>query len=211
MTASRIDQVREAIATNPTFDGGDRDLVLRVYNALADGEEITQATLAQGLGRPEEDVQATLARCNLEYDGEQIVGFGGLSRLPTAHKFHVRGSTLYTWCAWDPLFIAPILGEDARVESVCPDTGQVVTMVVAPTGVREIDPRSAVLSMRIPDESCTADVQANFCSVVNLFASVDAAERWRTEHTGTFIITVDEAFELGRLLVQQRAGQGETG
>jgi hypothetical protein len=94
MTASRVDQVREAIAANPTFDGGDRDPVLRVYNALANGEELTQASIAQSLGRTEEDVQATLARCNLEYDDEQIVGFGGLSRLPTAHKFHVRSITL---------------------------------------------------------------------------------------------------------------------
>lgn len=39
-------------------------------------------------------------------------------------------------------------------------------------------PASAVLSMRVPDESSRSDVTGNFCNVVHLFATRDAAERW---------------------------------
>ena len=39
-----------------------------------------------------------------------------------SHRFEVAGRTLYTWCAWDSLFLPQILGQEAEVESTCPLT-----------------------------------------------------------------------------------------
>ena len=40
----------------------------------------------------------------------------------------------------------------------------------------------------------------SFCHFVHLFASRDAGESWIVEHPGTFLLSLDEAFELGRLV-----------
>lgn len=209
MTDRDLDAVRNAFESNPTFDGSDRDLVVAIYNALADGHTVAIASLAQQLERSAADVRTTLDLCNLEFDGDQIVAFGGLSRRETAHAFHIRGRRLYTWCAWDPLFIAPILNEDALVESSCPVTGQQILLVVGPSGVREVTPPSAVLSMLVPGEACRTDIVSNFCNEVLLFSSEEAAARWTAERSGTFVISVNEAFDLGRAVVRQlRAGDG---
>jgi alkylmercury lyase len=204
--STELDAVRQAIATNPTFDGGDRDLVLAAYNALADGQRLSIASLARNLERTTTEVQATIDLCEVRFDDEAIVGFGGLSVLPTRHAFDVRGRRLYTWCAWDPFFIAPILGDDARVESSCPVTDQPVGLTVGPAGPRDVTPPTAVLSMLVPNERCTADLVTNFCGNVLLFTTAEAGRAWTEQHPGTFVIGIDDAFELGKMLVRQRAG-----
>jgi alkylmercury lyase len=201
-----LEAVREAIGRNPSFDGGDRELVLELYGALADGETPTIEQLAKRLHRTVDDVTQVIDRCNVFYEDDAIVAFGGLSTTPTAHTFDVRGRRLYTWCAWDPLFIAPILHDDATVGSTCQVTGETISLIVGPNGVRAVSPASAVLSMTVPDESCTTDLVTNFCGSVLLFASPAAAETWTKGHPGTFAISLEEAFELGGKLVQQRAG-----
>jgi alkylmercury lyase len=210
MTEHDLTAVAKAIATNPTFDGADQDLVLALYIALADGERVSVASMARRLGRSVDSVRETIERCNVQFDADEIVGFGGLSRLPTPHAFHVRDRRLYTWCAWDPLFIAPILGDDASVESTCPVTGDQIRLVVGPDGPRDVSPPNAVLSMRVPDERATSHIVSNFCSFVLLFASAVAAKTWTAERPGTFVISIDDAFDLGRMLVFQRAGRNSS-
>lgn len=202
----QLDAVRRAIATNPTFEGGDRRVVVTVYEALANGETPTLSSIADRVGRSLDHVAATIERCNVFFDGEAIAAFGGLSTTPTAHSFEVRGRRLYTWCAWDPLFIARILREEATVRSACPVTGEAISMVVGPSGVRDITPDSAVLSMKVPDESCSTDLVANFCGSVLLFASREAAESWTGDHAGTFVVSLDEALELADTVVRKRTG-----
>jgi alkylmercury lyase len=40
------------------------------------------------------------------------------------HRFEINGLTLWTWCAWDSLFIPEILAQTARVASRDPETGE---------------------------------------------------------------------------------------
>lgn len=47
-------------------------------------------------------------------DGEgRVLGFGGLTVAPMHHRFEVGGRILWTWCAWDSLFIPGTLGRQA--------------------------------------------------------------------------------------------------
>jgi alkylmercury lyase len=199
-----VDAFTDLIATGD-FDAAGRQVISAVYDALAEGEPVSIDAVAQALGRSSQDVAETVSRCNVEFKDELIVGFGGLSLIETAHAFELRDRRLYTWCAWDPLFIALILGEEARVESVCPVTRTVVSLTVGPTGVRDVTPSTAVLSMRIPDESCRKDTITNFCSVVLLFATDDAANQWIAGREGAFVMDLHRAFELGQIMVQQRS------
>ncbi|MCH7716061.1 MAG: hypothetical protein IH876_08030, partial [Gemmatimonadetes bacterium] len=40
--------------------------------------------------------------------------------------------------------------------------------------------------------------RGSFCEYVHFFASRDAGDEWTRRNEGTFLLTVSEAFELGR-------------
>ena len=44
------------------------------------------------------------------------------------------------------------------------------------------------------------DVIESFCHFVHFFSSRDAGETWTAEHDGTFLLSLEEAFELGRMV-----------
>jgi len=132
-------------------------------------------------------------------DDGRIVGYWGLALTEMAHRFIVNGQTLYTWCAWDSLFIPQILGKPARVESTCPVTGDKIRLTVAPDGVKELDPASAVMSFVRPEAGqIRENVILNFCHFVHFFSSAEAGSQWILEHKGNFILSIDEAYYLAQ-------------
>jgi hypothetical protein len=50
------------------------------------------------------------------------------------------------------------------------------------------------------------DVINSFCHYVLAFASLDAADEWVAKNPGTFVLSLDEAFELGRLTLGRLGG-----
>jgi alkylmercury lyase len=130
----------------------------------------------------------------------RVVAFGGLSLTKTTHRFEVGGRQLYTWCAWDTLFLPELLGRAARVISECPTSRKPVELTVTPAGVERVAPAGAVLSMRAPSDCCDDDdLIARFCRHVHFFASRQAAEQWLTGRDDAFVLTIDQGFELGRI------------
>jgi alkylmercury lyase len=129
-----------------------------------------------------------------------VIGFWGLTitELSPTHRLEVNGRNLFAWCAWDTLFLPGILEATARVESACPTTGEMISLVVSPRGVVETSHRDAVVSFLTPDRDFDADVIQSFCHFVHFFASREAGETWTAEHPGTFLLPLDDAFELGR-------------
>ena len=133
-----------------------------------------------------------------------MLGFGGLAVAPLHHRFEVDGRSLWTWCAWDSLFIPEILGQTARVTSPDPETGELVRLVVTPHRIESAEPGSAVVSFLLPDADAfgrsAANVMAKFCHFVFFFGSRASGERWLAKHPGTFLNSVDEAFSLAKRL-----------
>jgi alkylmercury lyase len=114
------------------------------------------------------------------------------------HRLEVAGRVLHAWCAFDPLFIAPLLGEPARVESTCPVTAQPVSLTVTPDGVGDVSPPEAVVSFLVPTKPWDEDVIKSFCHSVLYFAAEEAGRRWIAAHPGTFLLSVEQALEVGR-------------
>lgn len=179
--------------------GEERGLAVALYQALAEGRPVREDELARRVSLPVDRVASALDGWPgvFREDGA-IVGFWGLALPGMSHGFEVNGRELSTWCAWDPLFIAPLLGADARVRSTCPATGEAITLTVGPDGVRDLSPAGAVVSFVVPDEAFGDDVLTSFCHHVWYFASEEAGRSWIAEHPGTLLLSVDEAFELGR-------------
>lgn len=198
---SDIERLGRAIAgALPVLIGPDQALALALLRELAQGEPVSHARLPRVAGVPEDAVETALGRWpGVFYDDERrVIGFGGLSVYETSHGFELDGRQLWTWCAWDTLFLPELIGADARVSSNCPATGEKITLTVGANGVSNLKPPGAVVSFLIPSKPFDANVIQSFCHFVHLFASWETGEQWTAEHEGTFLISVDDAYELGR-------------
>jgi len=60
----------------------------------------------------------------LEPDSSVIRMANPFSAVPTAHRVYAQERWWYANCAWDAFGICAALGDDRRVESVCPDCGE---------------------------------------------------------------------------------------
>lgn len=185
-----------------TFPGSDDGPLARaLLRQLTQGEPVSAPALAAVSGRDEHDVTVTLARWpNVRRDEQgRVEAFGGLSLRPTKHRFDVGRMRLYTWCAWDTLFLPALLDAQARVQSTCPITGTEVRLTVAPERVLATQPDDIRVSFPAPGQTSTDEIVESFCCHVHFLAGADMAGRWASSRPGAFALDVDDAFEVGRL------------
>lgn len=201
----RLESLATVVAkAAPDFDEEQQRIALEVYRRLAEGSPGPASDVAERAGATVERVEELLASWPGVFRDEDrgVIGFWGLTitRLSPTHRFEVDGRNLFAWCAWDTLFLPGILAVTARVESVCPTTGEAITLVVSPNGVVETSHPSAVVSFLVPDRAFDADVIQGFCHFVHFFASEEAGQAWTAKHPGTFLLSLEDGFELGRLV-----------
>ncbi len=185
-----------------------RQFALQLSRLLARGNPVRVEELAETLNRRSFQMRRTIdswPSLIQQDEHKRVVGFGGLTLERTKHRFSVEGRSLYTWCAWDSLFVPEIIGKTAHVQSECPVTGRPISVTVRPKGsggrggVSQCDPPALVVSFLLPDAvDLKQDVRGSFCEYVQFFASRDAGDEWSRRNAGTFLLTVSEAFELGR-------------
>jgi alkylmercury lyase len=208
-THPSIAELAEALAdAMPTLDPDQQHLALELYRQLATGEPARVDQVARELGRDRSWVVETLDDWSgvFRSDGGRIVSFWGLAIPEMPHRFRVDGRLLHTWCAWDALFIPELIARTAEVESHPPSGGELVRLVVDPNGIREADPESAMVSMLLPTQGLDHRVVMSFCSFVHFFPSAGAGREWVARHPETFLLSVAEAHELGRIVNRRRYG-----
>lgn len=205
-----LEEVARAIAAaSPNLDAEGRQVVVQTYRLLAEGEPVPPAAIAQAAGVTVEKAESVLGSSLVfRDDQDRVVRFWGLSidRLEPTHRIEVDGRSVYGWCAWDTLFVTEVLGIETQVTSADPLTGERIRLAVTPAGVKEAHPQSTVVSFLLPDGPFGADAVQGFCHSVHFFASEQSALRWTAEHPGTFVLSMDDAFELGRLTNRLRWG-----
>ena len=170
-----------------------------LFRLLAQGAPFPVEVLAVATGKPEPDIRRSLARWHgVQTRDDAVVAFQGLSLAETPHRLWVDGCGLYTWCAWDTLFIPELLGRCVEVESTCPTTGQPVSLRVEDGGPRDVFPAETVLPFRPEGRMFVDGVQESFGRFVHFFSSAPAAEPWAAAHPGTVVISLQDGFEIGR-------------
>ena len=178
-----------------TFQACDDAPLARVLlRELAEGQPVAPAA-------DDTRLAAALARWpNVERDEHgRVVAFSGLSLTPTPHRFTVAGQRLYTWCAWDTLFLPAMLDQSAHVESNCPVSGHAVRLTAEPSGFRDVHPGDVWVSFPPAAATSTTDITGTFCCHVHFLAGRAAANQWLSKHAGATVLALPEAFELGRL------------
>ncbi len=179
----------------------EQKISIELYKLLAAGKPVSIKVLAESLGLSTEVVDNVLNKWLGVYfdDDDHIIGYWGLTLTPTPHSLLIDSQKLYTWCAWDSLFVPEILGTTAFVESECPITGEKISFTVTKDEVKSINPIGAVMSLITPEESkLRENVLLNFCHYVHFFNSTETATSWTSERPETFIISIEEAYYLGK-------------
>ena len=189
-------------AAMPALDVTDQQIALATYHLLAAGKPVAAEAIAGVVGVPAARVDAALNSWpGVFRDGEgRVAGFWGLAIAPLDPEYglQIDGKTSYAWCALDTLFIPPLMGKTVTVQATDPVNGEGVSLVVDGNGVRELTPPGAVVSMVIPDGPFGYDVIESFCHKVLFFASEESGRSWVAQHEGTTLLTVQQAFEVGR-------------
>ena len=103
----------------------EKRMSVTLYRMLTRGQPVPVGRVASALATSEQTVETLLEEWPAtEYDpNRHIIAFGGLSLSETPHRFEVESAKLFTWCAWDSLFIPGIVNTTAQVTSTCPVTG----------------------------------------------------------------------------------------
>jgi hypothetical protein len=127
-----------------------------------------------------------------------VTGFWGLALAKTPHRIRHTGVDLCAWCAWDPLFLAYVIG-DLQVTTADPVTSEPITYRTGPDGaITGASHPGSVLSFLRPGQPWDDDVMTTFCHYVLHFTGPASAERWTAAHPGTFVISLGDAAELAR-------------
>lgn len=100
-----------------------------------------------------------------------------------------------------------ILGRTANVESEDPQTGEPIRLTVGPDCVEAVAPRGVVVSMLEPRKDMLEDVVTRLCHYIHFFASDASGRAWTTGHPGTVLLSLEDAFALGRRTNQMRYGE----
>ncbi len=203
-----FDNIAALMDSVPPLDQDAQGLARELYRQLAQSEPVPLEDLATALDLRMPEVKALLQGEQLKgwviYDDQdRIIGFRGLAIREMPHRFVVRGRTLYTWCAIDSLFIPEILCQTAQVESRDPNTGTVIRLTVTPDGVQDVKPADTVMSILLGDPEVVktnpTKVMASFCHHIFFLESPETGADWTAKHgEGTFLVTLDEAFALGK-------------
>ena len=135
------------VSAFPALDRFEQRLSLELYRLLAAGHPVVRPVLADRLQAPVEIVDRILDHWpGVFSDSERrIVGYWGLSvatAYASPHTLTIDSQTLSAWCAWDTLFLPHLLGKPAQVESKSPGLASVVKLIVTPTRVDGVEPKS---------------------------------------------------------------------
>lgn len=194
------------VGFTPDFGPGGSQFLVAVYRRLAStgepipAEEALKIAAAAGM-EPAEVLDMLEHSAERDEDGA-VQGIVGFSLNEFAHSFTVGDNRLSTWCALDPLFIAPIIGRETLIESADPQTGEAVSVTVEGDEVTSHSPADAVVSIVIPKSDEAAEsveaVWMLFCDHVHFFASKASAEaHFAGKDAEVYFPSVAEAFELG--------------
>jgi len=200
-TNPTVDAIDAALAAAAGSRGEDEQrLAVAVLRLLAAGApvRIGAAAAAAGLSAPAAG-QLLLAWPAVFWDDyRRVTGFWGLALPGMPHRIRRAGTGLSAWCAWDPLFLARVIG-DLDVATADPVTGEAITYRIDHDGALSgASHPGAVLSFLRPGQPWDDNVITTFCHYVLQFTGPATAQKWTAAHPGTFVISLEEGTELAR-------------
>ncbi len=206
MHPAQLETIARALLQTSDIPSSQRPLRRQLTRLLAGGQPVAPAHLARAMHASVEEIRAALQEIpELEYDEQGNIVGKGLTLIPTAHQFHVNHHPLFTWCAWDALYFPVLLSSSAQVISRCPVTAETIRFTATPEQICDLDPKGAMISLVISDATaCSTNVRETFCCYSHFFSSPQAAASWQKKHPDALLLSVEEAYQVGKFVVQAR-------
>jgi len=196
------------IAATPPLNAQEQWVSLTLYGLLFEREPVAIETLAEATNIPSSAIKALLKGWpGVHYDEVQhIIGYWGLTISPTQHQLFTEGNkTLYTWCAWDGLFIPPLVKQAVFFETHCPMSKQKITLQLDAMGKIDSLNSEYVMSFLQPNAiQFDSDVISKFCHFIYLFNNTTSAKEWLTQNTHCLLVSLPEALTLSQLKNQHQ-------
>lgn len=215
-SAPTIDELwRAAVDRFPQFSPDEQRTGLVLLDELARGEPVTASRLGIALGITEREADRYLRDSGIgpfvySDDHGSVLGFFGLSTVPTDHRLILDGRTLWAWCAVDTLFLPELLGASAEVESTDPESGEPIRLTVSPSALEAVSRDEVLISMSSPEAwETTSAVRliVTACHFIHFFASSESARRWTKTHADTVLLGLEDAFTFGQRQNRRMFGQ----
>lgn len=206
-TVELRDLAKRALRLAHPLTAVEQHLLREGQRALVNGEPLTIDDLARLAEIPALEILNVLGQLPgfVHFDEKgRVVGLLGLSLQCSATRLDAVGRIVSTWCAWDSLFIPRLIGMKARIASHCPITKKLIQLVVGPEGVISTSAPDLRVSFLLASETDEGSgVVGACCRHIHFLGSCQAADLWLSAHPEGFVLTLDEAWEVGRLLVDE--------
>lgn len=110
-------------------------------------------------------------------------------------------------CALDTLLFPMLAERTSRIVATCPATGEEIRLTVTKDGIQDLGPTSAVLSLRLPEVTTSAEnVQATICAYGHFFVDREHASTWPGLHPEAVLLAVEETAHLARTIAEAARG-----
>ena len=189
----------------PALDTQAQQQGLQLYQQLAKGKAISVTELAKLWSLTETHTKELLdSWTGVAFDQDQAIkGFWGVDTEATSHCFYLNDTQLYTWCAWDLLFMPHIYKQTIKASTVCPISGQTIQLSISEQGIETVSPAGAMITFIEPELSALkANVTQSFCQYIFFVASEAEGEQWKSKQENGFLMSMHDGFELGKKIIQ---------
>jgi hypothetical protein len=94
-----------------------------------------------------------------------------------------------------------LTGHATHVVRICPATEKQICLTVTGAGIEDLDPQSAVLSLRLPSrETNASNAQETICSYGHFFVDREHASTWPGLHPQAVLLSIEDAVQLASAL-----------
>lgn len=177
-------------------------LLLPGFPLLARGEPLTVGEIAIAAGVNDHEVAVALrkARCAFT-EGGRLIDLFGMTLAPSYHRLEIDGKAVFSCCALWAHVIPKLVDREVLIESVDPQSHELVRLEITPKKVESVNPGTALATMTVADAAAIEqDVGSAFCRHVRHFASSDSAHEFAARFPSCRVIEVDQLHEIAAQL-----------
>jgi alkylmercury lyase len=176
-------------------------LTREIVMLLAKGQPVGMDELSASTGVPPGRLRNVLQRSpHAEWTADgRLEGFG-LTLRPTPHSLLIDDVVLYVWTAADAFVSAVMLARPFRIASSCHVTGVPIRVDVTSSGVSQIEPSTAVVTV-LACPAAHQQLRWLDASRQLFFRSPQAASTWTGKRPDYTVLDIRQAFDYATHLV----------
>ena len=193
--------VRQLQKLLPDLKKEERQISKLLYQKLALGRPVTIEKIANELQKSIQDIQDHLRQMvYVEYNEvREISAYRGVTLNQSNHYVFHNNSIIYTWCAFDTLFLSALLAEPVSISSICPTCGKTIAFTVADQSSACLKDADIIMSFVIPNKRhYSEDLQNAFCCSVHFFCNQQCGSDWENLSDEITFFNLTESLVIAR-------------